>query len=144
MWILNFLPDWFFTFTLVIGILGLIATFFLKFLPPVYMYRMPIQLVSGLVIAVSTYMMGAVANNNEWKQRVAELEKQVESAKAESQKVTTEVVTQFVTKREVVKEKGQNIITYVDREVVKYNNECKLPPDVIKIHNDATRLSNVK
>jgi hypothetical protein len=89
-------------------------------------------------------MMGAVANNNEWKQRVAELEKQVESAKAESQKVTTEVVTQFVTKREVVKEKGQNIITYVDREVVKYNNECKLPPDVIKIHNDATRLSTVK
>jgi uncharacterized membrane protein len=144
MWILNFLPDWFFTFTLVIGILGLIATFFLKFLPPVYMYRMPIQLISGLVIAVSTYMMGAVANNNEWKQRVAELEKQVESAKAESQKVTTEVVTQFVTKREVVKEKGQNIITYVDREVVKYNNECKLPPDVIKIHNDATRLSTVK
>jgi len=105
---------------------------------------MPIQLVSGAVIAISTYMLGAVANENEWRQRVAELEKQVESAKAESQKVTTEVVTQFVTKREVVKEKGQNIITYVDREVVKYNNECKLPAEVIKIHNDATKIGALK
>jgi len=144
MWILNFLPDWFFSATLVIGLLGLITTFFLKFIPPIYMYRMPIQLVSAFIIALSMYMLGAVANENKWRQRVAELEKQVEETKAESQKVTTEVVTQFVTKREVVREKGKDIITYVDREIVKYNNECKLPPEIIKIHNDATRLGVAK
>jgi hypothetical protein len=143
MWILNFLPDWIFYAILGIGVVGLLVTYLLRFIPipALYVYRTPIQLVSIVLIAYGVYMAGAISNENEWKAKVAKLEKEFAESQVQTEKVNTEVITKYVTKREVVYQKAEEQIRYIDREIVKYNDICKLPSEVIKIHNEAAKAS---
>jgi len=55
-------------------------------------------------------------------------------------------VTKVVTKTQIVRTRGENIIKYVDREIVKYDTKfapggiCEIPKEFIKAHNDAAEL----
>lgn len=141
MWILKWLPDWIFYGILFLGVIGYAATYLLKFIPipAVYMYKTPIQLVSIFFIVIGVFMAGAIHNEQAWLARVAELEKQYAESQIKSEKVNTEIVTQYITKREIIKQRGEDQIRYIDREIVKYNEICKLPKEVITLHNDAAK-----
>lgn len=141
MWILNFLPDWLFYAIFFLGLIGLAVTYLLRFIPipSLYIYKTPIQLVSIALLAIGTYMSGAISNEHAWKERVAELEKEYAESKVKSEKINTEVVTQYITKREVIKQRGEDQIRYIDREIVKYNEICKLPKEVVDLHNQAAK-----
>jgi len=143
MWILQFLPDWIFYLIIAIGLAGFLVTYLLKFipLPAIYMYKTPIQLVSLLLIAFGVYMAGAISNEQAWKDKVAKLEKEYAESQVKSEKVNTEIVTKYVTKREIIREKGEEQIRYIDREIVKYNEVCKLPKEIITLHNDAAKAT---
>ena len=141
LWILQLLPDWIFYAILGMGLVGLVVTYFLRFIPipAIFIYKTPIQLASIVMIALGVYMSGVIANEQKWKDRVAELEKQYAESQVKSEKVSTEVVTKYITKREVIREKGEEQIRYIDREITKYNEVCKLPKEVITLHNEAAK-----
>jgi hypothetical protein len=40
----------------------------------------------------------------------------------------------------VIRQKGDDIIKYVDKEIVKYDNQCVIPEDVIRVYNEAATL----
>lgn len=88
-------------------------------------------------------MSGAISNEEAWLAKVKELESKVEAAQVESSKENVKIETKVVTKTQVVKERGQEIIKYVDREIVKYDTkflpggECEIPREFIVIHNRA-------
>jgi len=136
---IQFLPDWIFYVIFAIGVLGFLVTFLLKFIP--LLYRTPIQLVSVLLIAFGVYMFGAIANEQAWKDKVAKLEKEYAELQVKSEKVNTEVITKYITKREIIHQKGEEQIRYIDREIVKYNEVCKLPKEIITLHNDAAKVT---
>ena len=137
MWILNFLPDWIFYFILLAGVGGLIASYLMKFIPFVYMYKTPIQLVSVVAIVGSTFMIGAAWNDQAWRARVAEMEKKVAEAEVKSVEENVKIVTKIVKKTELVRTRGEDIIKYVDKEVVKYDDRCEIPTELVKSLNDA-------
>ncbi len=130
-----------------IGLLGLFATYLLKFipLPALYIYKTPIQLGSVALIVIGTYMSGAISNEEAWLARVKDLEQKIEAAQVESSKENVKIETKVVTKTQVVKERGQEIIQYVDREIVKYDTkflpggECEIPKEFIKVLNNAAK-----
>jgi uncharacterized membrane protein len=143
MWILQWLPDWIFYGIFFAGLLGLLATYVMKFIPFVYVYRTPIQAVSILAIAIGTYMSGAISNEESWQAKVKEMEAKVAAAEIESQKENVKIVEKIVKKTEYITRRGQDIIQYVDREVVKYDTKfapsgvCELPNEFIKAINNA-------
>ena len=137
MWVLNFLPDWFFYVVLLAGIGGLIASYLMKFIPFVYMYRTPIQIGSVLAIVVGTFMLGAAWNDEEWRRRVAEMEQKVAEAEVKSAEENVKIVTKIVKKTEIVRTKGEEVIKYIDKEVVKYNDRCEIPNELVNALNDA-------
>jgi uncharacterized membrane protein len=143
MWILQWLPNWIFYGVFFVGLLGLIATYVMKFIPFVYVYRTPIQAISILVIAIGTYMSGAISNEESWQAKVKEMEAKVAAAEIESQKENVKIVEKIVKKTEYITRRGQDIIQYVDREVVKYDDrfrpggQCELPKEFIKAINTA-------
>jgi hypothetical protein len=141
LWILQLLPDWIYYGILMIGLVGLAATYLLRFIPipTIYMYKTPIQLGSIALIAFGIYMAGAIANEQAWKDRVAKLEKEYAESQVKSEKINTETVTKYITKREVIREKGEEQIRYIDREITKYNEICRLPKEVITLHNEAAK-----
>ncbi len=138
MWILNFLPEWIFHALLVAGVLGYLATFFIRFLPSfVYVYKLPIQLISIALVVISIYFIGSLAERAAWESRVKEMEEKVRVAEEKSKVVNTEIVTRIVTKTKVIKQKAKERVEYIDREIVKYDNKCEIPKEFVKVVNDA-------
>ena len=143
MWILQWLPNWIFYGIFFAGLLGLLATYVMKFIPFVYVYRTPIQAVSVLAIVIGTYMSGAISNEETWRARVLEMEAKVAAAEIESQKETVKIVEKIVKKTEYIKTRGEDIVKYVDKEIVKYDTKflpggvCEIPKEFLKAHNDA-------
>jgi len=143
MWILQWLPNWIFYGIFFAGLLGLLATYVMKFIPFVYVYRIPIQVVSVLAIVIGTYMSGAISNEESWKAKVKEMEAKVAAAEIKSQKENIKVIEKVVKKTEYITRRGQDIIQYVDREVVKYDErfkpggQCELPKEFSKAINNA-------
>jgi 4-hydroxyphenylpyruvate dioxygenase-like putative hemolysin len=133
MWILQFLPNWIFYLTLLAGIAAFVVTKFVRILPNAQL----IQMASVAVVAVSVFMIGAISNNDAWLSRVKEMETKVAEAEAKSATANTEIVEKTVVKTQVVKERGQDIIKYVDREVVKYDASCIVPKEFVAVHNKA-------
>jgi hypothetical protein len=137
MWIMNFLPTWVFHAILVLGILGLVASVVLKFIPFVSTYTIPLQVGALLLTIVGVWYQGAISNQAAWEAKVAALEIRVKAAEAEAARENVKIVEKIVIQTKKVKEKGDDIITYVDREVIKYDNTCPIPVVVIKALNAA-------
>jgi flagellar biosynthesis component FlhA len=143
MWLLDFMPNWIFHAILLAGSLGLIASFILNFIPTFKLYHLPIQVVSVLLIALGVWFQGAMSNQAEWEAKVKDLEVKIAEAQAQSQEENIKIVTKTVKKIQIVREKGQDIITYVDkevvkdREVIKFVENCPIPEIIISTHNAA-------
>lgn len=138
MWILQFLPDWIFTALLLCGVVLFLITKFVRVLPQ----AKPIQIASIVLILTSIYMMGAVHNNTAWLVRVDELKAKVAAAEAKSAATNTDIVEKTVTKTQVIRERGQDIVKYVDREVVKHDANCVIPKEFVITHNRAAEAPN--
>lgn len=139
MWILEWLPNWIFYAILFLGIIGFLITYLLKFIPipALYMYKAPIQIVSVIMIVIGVYMAGSIANNESWLAKVKEVEAKLAEAEARGAVETVKIVEKVVVQKQVIKEKGKDIIQYVDREVVKFDNKCEIPPAFVDVHNKA-------
>ena len=160
MWILSILPDAAIHIIFGLGILGTIAGFVLGFIPFVKTYQFAIQICSIVVLVFGVYLEGGLADYKEWELRVKEMETKVAKAEAESANKNTEIQEKVVEKTKVIREKGRDIIKYVDRwntkevikevegperirreEVIKYIENCPVPKEMINIHNQATELN---
>ena len=139
MWILEWLPNWIFYGILLIGLIGFLITYLLKFIPipALYMYRAPIQIVSVICIVIGVYMAGSIANNESWESKVKEVQAKLAEAEAQGAKETIKIVEKIVVQEKIVRQKGQDIVQYVDREVVKYDTKCEIPPPFVDAHNQA-------
>jgi len=136
MWILQFLPNWIFYLTLLAGIAALLITHFVRVLPNAQL----IKLASVATVLASIYMIGAISNNDAWLAKIKDLEVKVAEAEAKSATLNTDIVQKTVTKTQVIKERGQDIVKYVDREVVKYDTTCVIPKEFVLIHNRAAEV----
>ena len=147
MWILTILPEAAIHIIFGLGILGTIAGFVLGFIPFVKTYKLAIQVISLLVLVLGVYLEGGLADYKEWELRVKEMEAKVAQAEAQSANKNIEIQEKIVEKTKVVREKGKDIIKYVDKEVIKkeevikYIENCPVPKEIIDLHNQATELN---
>ena len=147
MWILHFLPTalilWICNTVLLAGILLTTVAFFIKRIPIINQYRIPAQVLGIALLVIGVYWRGGYAIEQEWRERVAAVEAKVAAAEAQSREVNTKIVTKVVTKTQVIRTRGADIVKYVDREIVKYDTkfapggECEIPKEFIKALNDA-------
>jgi hypothetical protein len=139
-WLLGFLPDWIWSLLLIIGVTAVLASWAFTFIPVVGTYRLPIQVAGTVAIVISVWFLGAVANEQKWQARIKELEDKVASSELASKEKNTKIQIRVVKQTEIIKERGQDIIEYIDREVVKYDNTCPIPKEAIKALNDAAEV----
>lgn len=137
MWILQWLPDWIFYLMFFAGLLGFVATYVMKFIPFVYVYKTPIQVASVILISIGLYMSGAIANNESWEKRVREMEAKVAEAQVQAANENVKIVEKVVTKIQVIKERNNDIIQYVNTNLVQYDETCKIPQPFIEALNRA-------
>ena len=140
MWLLTFFPDLFVHLVFLAGLLLFLGATFLGMIPVINTYKTPAQIVGVIILAFGLYLEGGLAHKKEIELKVAELEKKLAEANAQSQEKNTEIVTKVVKDTRVIRQKGDDIIKYVDREIVKYDNQCVIPDDVIRAYNEAATL----
>lgn len=145
MWLLTLFPYWVFDLVLIVGILGLLTSYFIKFVPLINAYKLPLQLASLALTVAAVWFQGGIENDRQWEARVAELQKRVLQAKIKSAETNTEIVTQTVKQIQIVRERGDTITKYIDREVVKnqeviqFIENCEIPEVIVNTHNEAAK-----
>ena len=121
MWLLHLLPDsliLFFTYCLIgAGVLGLVASWFITFIPFLNIYRKWIQIASILLLVAGIYWYGGYSNEMLWRERVAEMEAKVAAAEAKSKETNKEIETKILERTKVIREKGKTQIEYINRLV---------------------------
>ncbi len=147
MWILHFLPDavilWICNIVLLAGIALTVTAFFIKRIPIINQYRTPAQVLGIALLVLGVYWRGGYAIEQEWRKRVAAVEARVAAAEAKSAEENVKIVTKIVTKIQVVRTRGEDIVKYVDREIIKYDTkfapggQCEIPQEFIRAHNSA-------
>lgn len=141
-WMISFLPNWFWTLLLFAGVGALGASTFLK------LYTIPLKVGGVAAVVISLWFLGAASNEEKWQIRVRELEAKLAAAETKSNKANTVIEEKVITKTKVVKEKGEQIIQYINRdvvkneEVIKYVERCPvIPKEIIDAHNAAAMMN---
>ena len=119
----------------------------LGFIPIIKKYAIPIKVISLIVLGFGIYLEGGLADFREWQLKAAELEKRAKDAEIKAAQKNVEIQEKVVEKINTVYKKGDDIIKYIDREVVKkeevvkYIENCPVPKDIIEQHNAAARMN---
>ena len=137
MFLLSILPDWVFHLILLAGLLGLGASFVLKFIPFISQYKVPIQVAAGILIALGIYMEGAISNQAWWEARVAEAELRVKEAERLAAEANGKIEYKIVEKTKVVEVVDRKVQQQIKDLAVKMDQRCYVIPEVNGIHNDA-------
>lgn len=117
MWLLNFLPDWFFHLITLLGIGGIVSSFFLGMVPLISKYKLPLQVISIVLLVGGIYMEGAMSNEEKWQTMVKEMEVKVKEAEVKSIEANQALEATILQKTTVIKEKGKTRIEYINRLV---------------------------
>jgi len=139
MWILKWLPDFVFHLIFLAGLLGLGASFVLKFVPFFVQYRVVIQVVASIMIAIGLYMEGAISDNTAWVDRVHQMEKKVAEAEAKSADANTKLVTELSRNREKIAANQQAVSQAIQQNIQAINRQCKLTDVSVEMYNQAVR-----
>ena len=141
MWIVNFLPLWFFYVLIVAGVVGLVASYILKSVPFINNYTLPVRVASTIALFVGVWLHGADTNNQSWIARVKEMEAKVAQAEEQSKQANAIINSKSAAKQNAIKQKTETIYRYIERDVAKYDNACIIPKEFIKAHNDAAEAA---
>lgn len=107
-------------------------------------YYRAIQLCSILLLSSGIYLEGAYSMEMSWRSRVHAVETKAAAAKEASTAVNTDLSDKTEAKIKIIHERGETVIQYVDREVIKYDASCAIPEPVIAAHNAAARNQEMK
>jgi hypothetical protein len=134
LWILEFIPNWISQLSFLLGILAIVISHFI----PDNLYKIAIKIIGVFVLCFSCMMMGVNSERESWEAKVKELEVKLANNQVESIKENIQIVEKIVTKKQIIKERGEEVVKYIDKEVVKYDSKCEIPQEFIKSLNDAS------
>jgi hypothetical protein len=143
MWLLHLLPTslilWIVNIAMIAGAIGILASFFIKFIPFINIYRTPIQIVSIIVFCSGVYWYGGYSTEMIWRDQVAKMEAKVAESEAKSKKVNRVIQKVYVDRVKVVK---QDVVV-VQEKIREISNtidkDCKITPEAIDLLNQAAR-----
>ena len=150
----------------VLAILLVVASAFLKKIPFVSKYWIPIRVCGMVLLLFMSYVEGAYHINQKWIEKGKEMQEKVAQAEAKAAEENVKIETQIVEKTKVIKEKGDVVVQYVDRvvqgdtkviekdmsdeerkkfqtnieELKKNLAQCPLPVLIIDMHNEAAKI----
>jgi hypothetical protein len=90
-----------------------------------------------VLLVLTVWMEGGIANESKWQARVQELEAKVAAAEKAAAEANGKIETVYVDRVEVVKEIQYITKNQIDRNSKKIDENCIIDPAVIKILNNS-------
>lgn len=139
MWVLQLLPDWMIHLAFVLGVMGVIAGFVLSFIPFVEQYKLPIQIISIVVVFATVFLEGGMSEKAAWEARVLEMQAKVAQAEAQSAKANANITAQVASKIQYVKETTNANKQALSIYSQSLNDSCRLTNGAVLLHDSASQ-----
>ena len=145
MWFLSFIPPWYVHIIPLLALAIIFASMVLKVIPFVSTYYIPIRIIGFVLLCFGIFFEGGLYMNQQWTAKVKEMEEKIAVAEAKSKEVNVKVVEKFIVKQNTIREKGDEVIKYIDREIVKYDvkfapgGQCEIPKEFVEAVNKAAK-----
>jgi len=140
MWLLNFIPDsWIAFFVLMILVAGIVMYFagqIFKYTPFTKQYGLPLRVLGSILLLAGAYLNGGLGVEQEYRARIAEMQQKIEVAEAKSQEENVKIVEKIVTETKIIKEDTQGTVYLIEQMKEQINLGCELTPDVIELYNE--------
>lgn len=140
---MSLIPDsvllWFINILLIVGLAGTVAGFFIKFIPFINQYKLPIQIISVILLVAGVYFKGGYATEMAWRDKVKAAEERAVIAEKKAEETNVKIQTKIVEKIKVVKEVQVVNQERIVKEKEYIDKECKVPQIAVDIHNDAAK-----
>lgn len=144
MWMLNLLPDFVWHLLLIISLVTIAFTYFLRMIPFVGANSVQLRFAAIALLVLAVWMEGGIANEAKWKERVRELEAKVAQAEKESAEANSKVQTVYVDRVKTVKEIQYITVNKIAKDAAKIDKTCVIDPEVITILNNAAHTGAKK
>ena len=145
MWFLSFIPSWYVHIIPLLALAIIFASMVLKVIPFVSTYYIPIRIIGFVLLLFGVFFEGGLYMNQEWTAKVKEMEEKIAVAEAKSKEENVKIVEKFIVKQNTIREKGDEVIKYIDREIVKYDvkfapgGQCEIPKEFVESINKAAK-----
>jgi uncharacterized membrane protein len=144
-WMFSIIPDavlnWVYWLIIAVGITGMFAGWFGKFIPVYGRYISFIKPVGIILVVLGVWLRGGYDVEMAWRAKVAEAEAKVAKADAASQEVNTKLESERKKKAKVRTEYITTVKERIVKETQVIDAECKVAPEAISILNDAAKNS---
>ncbi len=143
MWMMHLLPESFLIFVinalLVTGLIGMVIGFIGSKIPFVGTYATIIKIVSIVLFCIGLYWKGGYSVEEDWRQRVAEMEAKIKIAEEKSKEVNTVIETKYKDRVKKITETRNVIVEKIKINEKIIDAKCELDPVVISILNEAAK-----
>jgi hypothetical protein len=139
MWLLDWIPDTIIHLIVIAGILGIVASFFMGFIPFINTYKLPIQIICIILLTFGVYSEGIKSEKAEWELKVKEMQVKVAEAETKSSELNTQISEQLnknIKLNEDVKNAQNKVI---EKIITKYDSKCELPNATIRLHDSSSQ-----
>lgn len=159
-WLLNFIPYYVYILLMIVSIIAYFYSGLIKFDYGLNINVKIIRIVSIFIFSFSTFMLGYSYNQKLWEEKIIDIKEQVRISEEQSKDTNVIIQEKIVYKDKIIKQKSDEIIKYIDRyidkeviktlppeeqirykEIVKYVENCPIPKEFIKIHNQAATIT---
>lgn len=135
MWILNWLPYWVFYLVLVLGVLGIVASYVLKTIPTVSKHAMSIQVAAILLTVVGVWFAGGIAKDREYRERIAALQLEIAKSEKRAAEANAEIEYVYVDRVQVVEKVRYQVVGSIREYSNELDANCTISPRAVEILN---------
>ena len=156
--LIEFIPDLVWVLLFFVGVTMMIAGQFLRGVPIIMQYRLPLMFIGFFILMISVWSLGALANESKWQDRLKVVEEQVKTQETRAEEINKQLEKEIADKKELAEKKNKvitnEIVKWQTKEVLKevtvqgpervkiekvieYIENCPVPKEMLDIHNKA-------
>jgi hypothetical protein len=125
---------------LTISAIGLVVGFFASKIPLISNYGTIVKIVSSVVLVLSTYSLGSLNNDRDWKAKMEEMEKKIQLAEEKSKEENVRIETKVVERIKYVRGKTETVVARVPIYITKeIDRQYPVPNAFVVLHDSAAR-----
>jgi NADH:ubiquinone oxidoreductase subunit 6 (subunit J) len=137
MWMLSLIPAWLWHILLGVSLVTIAATYLLRMIPFMTANAIQLRFVAVLLLTLTVWMEGGIANEAKWQARVQELEARVAAAEKAAVEANGRIETVYVDRVEVVKEIQYVVQKEISKSASSLDANCRIIPEAVDILNQA-------
>ena len=123
---------------IIVGIIGVCASWIARWVPYVSAYRGPVQLVGTVCLVLGVYMKGGADVEMKWRSQVEDFQAKITVAETQSKEANERLATEFKKSTQLIEEVKNANKASIRANAIQIDSECRVPDVAISLHNSAS------